>query len=154
MAGHRLVIQEMMSQGQTPKETHILQKKDMNKMGRYAAHLMNPMTLPKEDQAMSHLKTKKRAYCLKRQNESDDLLQSHSVRRRLTTRSDNEEIWDEITSEIDKIARNSDEAIRRAEEWHIEMQTSMAKIHQCINTLRERYVATANEVTTVTLHLR
>ena len=28
-------------------------------MGRYAAHLMNPMTLPKEDQAMIHLKTKK-----------------------------------------------------------------------------------------------
>ena len=28
-------------------------------MGCYAAHLMNPMTLPKEDQAMIHLKTKK-----------------------------------------------------------------------------------------------
>ena len=28
-------------------------------MGRYAAHLMNLMTLPKEDQAMIHLKTKK-----------------------------------------------------------------------------------------------
>ena len=62
---------------------------------------------------------------------------------RLTTRLDDEEVWDEITSEIDKIARNSDEtmakAIRRAEEWRIEMQTSMAKIHQCINTLRERW---------------
>ena len=49
----------MMSQGQTPKETHILQKKDVNKMGHYAAHLMNLMTLPKEDQAMIHIKTKK-----------------------------------------------------------------------------------------------
>ena len=72
-------------------------------------------------------------YYLKRQNKSDDHSQSHSVRCRPTTRSDDEEVWDEITSEIDKIARNSDEtmakAIRRAEEWRIEMQTSMANLH-------------------------
>ena len=129
---------EMTSWGQTPKETYVLQKKDVNKMGRYATHLMNPMTLQKEDQAMIHLKTKKRVYRLKRRNESDDHLRSHSVCHHLTTRSDDDEVWDEITSKIDKIARNSDEAIRRAEEWYIEMQTSMAKIHQCINTLRER----------------
>ena len=49
----------MTSWGQTPKETHVLQKKDVNKMGHYATHLMNLMTLPKEDQAMIHLKTKK-----------------------------------------------------------------------------------------------
>ena len=73
------------------------------------------------------------AYHLKRQNESDDRLQSHSVCCLPTTRSDDEEVWDEITSEIDKIARNLDEtmakAIRRAEEWRIEMQTSMANLH-------------------------
>ena len=31
------------------------------------------------------------------------------------------------------------EVIRRAEEDHIEMQTSMANLHQCVNTLRERW---------------
>ena len=48
-------------------------------------------------------------------------------------RSDDEEILD-ILSKIDKLARNSDEtmaeAIRRAEEGHIEMQTSIANLHQ------------------------
>ena len=31
------------------------------------------------------------------------------------------------------------EAIRRAEEWRIETQTSMANLHRCINVLRERW---------------
>ena len=57
-------------------------------------------------------------------------------------RSDNEEILD-ILSEIDKLARNSDErmtdVIRRAEEGCIEMQTSLANLHQCVNMLRERW---------------
>ena len=43
---------------------------------------------------------------------------------------------------MDEIVEHSDKAmaevIRRAEEGHIEMQTSMANLHQCINALRER----------------
>ena len=72
---------------------------------------------PREQETMSHLK---------RWDKSDDHLQSHSVRHHLTTRSDNEEIWDGITSEINKVAKCLDEitakVIRRAEEGHIEMQ--------------------------------
>ena len=49
-----------------------------------------------------------------------------------TMRSDDEEILG-ILSKIYKLARNSDErmteVIRIAEEGHIEMQTSMARIH-------------------------
>ena len=56
-------------------------------------------------------------------------------------RSDNKEILD-ILSKMDEIVEHSDEAmaevIRRAEEGHIEMQTSIANLHQCINMLRER----------------
>ena len=47
MAGHRLIIQEMMSQGNPTKKTHILQEKDMSKMGRYTTYLMNLLTGPK-----------------------------------------------------------------------------------------------------------
>ena len=60
---------------------------------------------------------------------------------RPTTRLDDEEVWDEITSEIKRVAKCSDEmmaeAIRRAEEGHIEMQASIANLHQCINALRK-----------------
>ena len=48
---------------------------------------------PREQERISHLK---------RQKESDDCLQSHSVHHHLTTRSDDKEIWDGITSEINK----------------------------------------------------
>ena len=78
-----------------------------------------------------------------RRNESDDRLQSHSVCRCPTTRLDNEEVWDELTSEINRVAKHSDEmmakAIRRAEEGCIEMQASIANLHQCINTLRKSH---------------
>ena len=47
MASHRLVIQEMMSWGYPTKKIDVLQGKDVNKMGRYIAHLMNLMTGPK-----------------------------------------------------------------------------------------------------------
>ena len=60
---------------------------------------------------------------------------------RLTTRSDNEEIWDELTSEVNRAAKRLDEmmakAIRRAEEGRIEMQASIANLYQHINTLRK-----------------
>ena len=87
-------------------------------------------------------KDQKRAYRLKRQNESDDCLQSHSVCHCPTTRSDDKEILDEILSKMDEIVEHSDKAmaevIRRAEEGSIEMQTSIANLHQRVNTLRER----------------
>ena len=57
------------------------------------------------------------------------------------TRSDDEEVWDGITSEINRVAKCLDKimakAIRRAEEGRIEMQASIANLHQCINTLGE-----------------
>ena len=59
----------------------------------------------------------------------------------LTTRSDDKEIWHGITSEINKVAKCLDEitaeVIRRAKEGHIETQTSIANLHQCVNVLRE-----------------
>ena len=62
---------------------------------------------------------------------------------RLTTRSDDEEIWDELTSEVNRVVKCLDEmmakAIRRAEEGHIEMQASIANLHQCINVLRKSH---------------
>ena len=57
---------------------------------------------------------------LLRRNDSDDRSQSHSVHRHLTTRLDDEEIWDELTSKVNRVAKCLDEmtaeAIRRAEE--------------------------------------
>ena len=46
MASHRLVIQEMMSRGHPTEKIRILLGKDANEMGKYIAHLMNPMTGP------------------------------------------------------------------------------------------------------------
>ena len=78
---------------------------------------------------------------LSRWNKSVDHLQSHSVCCHLTTRLDNKEVWHEITSEINRVAKRLDEmmaeAIRRAEEGHIEMQASIANLYQCINMLRK-----------------
>ena len=89
---------------------------------------------PREWERTSHLS---------RQNKSDDHLQSHSVHRHLTTRSDDEETWDELTSEVNRVVKCSDEmaakAIRRAEEGRAEMQASIASLHQCINTLRKSH---------------
>ena len=61
----------------------------------------------------------------------------------LTTRLDDKEIWDGITSEIDRVVKRSDEmtakAIRRAEEGRVETQASIANFHQRINTLRKSH---------------
>ena len=71
-----------------------------------------------------------------------------------TTRSDNEEVWDELTSKINRVAKCLDkmtaEAIRRAEEGRIEMQASIANLHQCINMLRKSHRKRGAE----TSHLR
>ena len=81
--------------------------------------------------------------CLSRWNENDDRLQSHSVCRHLMTRSDDEETWDELTSEVNRVATHlaeiMAEAIRRAEGGHAEMQASIASLHRRINTLRKSY---------------
>ena len=80
---------------------------------------------------------------LLRQNKCDDRSRSHSVHRHLTTRLDDEEIWDEITSEINRVAKHLNkmtaEAIRRAEEGCVETQASIANLYQCINTLRKSH---------------
>ena len=89
---------------------------------------------PREWERMSHLS---------RWNESDDRLQSHSVNHCLTTRSDNEEIWDELTSKVNRVVKRlaeiMAEAIRKAEEGRTEMQASIASLNQCINALRKSY---------------
>ena len=76
--------------------------------------------LPREQEKMSRLL---------RQNESDDRSQSHSVRHHLTRRSDNEETWDELASEVKRVAEHSAEtvaeAMRKIEERHAEMQASI-----------------------------
>ena len=55
---------------------------------------------------------------------------------------DDEEILDEIISEMNGVAKHLDEikaeVIRRAEEGHIEIQNSIANLHQCVNMLGER----------------
>ena len=65
------------------------------------------------------------------------------MRRCPTTRLDDKEILNRMISEINEVAKCSDEimaeVIRRAEEGHIEMQTSIANFHQCINMLRESH---------------
>ena len=60
-----------------------------------------------------------------------------------TTILDDEEVWDELTSKINRVVKCSDEmmaeAIRRAEEGCIETQASIANLHQHINTLRKSH---------------
>ena len=89
---------------------------------------------PREQERTSHLS---------RQNESDDCSRSHSVCCHLTTRSDDEETWDELTSKVNRVAKCSAEimaeAIRKAEEGRAETQASIASLNQCINTLRRSY---------------
>ena len=46
MVGHRLIIQEMMSQDHPTKNICVLLGKDVNKMSKYITHLMNLMTDP------------------------------------------------------------------------------------------------------------
>ena len=55
------------------------------------------------------LREQERTSHLSRQNESDDRSLSHSVHHHLTTRSDDKEVWDEITSKINRVAKCLDE---------------------------------------------
>ena len=84
-----------------------------------------------------------RMSCLLKQNESDDRSQSCSVRHCLTRRLDDEETWDELASEVKRVAERSAEtvakAMRKIEEGHAETQASIANLNQCINALRKNY---------------
>ena len=90
-----------------------------------------------------HPREQGRTSRLSRQNKSDDCLRSHSVHRHPTTRLDDEEIWEELTSEVNRVVKCLDEmtaeAIRRAKEGRAEMQASIASVHQCINALRKSH---------------
>ena len=80
---------------------------------------------------------------LSRQNKSGDHLRSHSVHHRPTRRLDDEETWDELTSEVNRVAKRSAEtmakAMRKIEEGCAETQASIASLNQRINALKKSY---------------
>ena len=57
----------------------------------------------------------------------------------LTRRLDDEDTWDELASEVKRVAESSAEAMRNIEERHAEMQASIASLNQCINALKKKY---------------
>ena len=69
---------------------------------------------------------------LSRRNESDDCSQSHSTRRHPTRRSDDEDTWDGLASEVKKVAETLAEAQRKT-------QASLSSLDQCISALRKKY---------------
>ena len=80
---------------------------------------------------------------LLRRNESDDRSRSHSIHRHLTRRLDDEDTWDELASEVKKVAESLAkavvEAMRNMEERHAETQASLSSLNQLINALRKKY---------------
>ena len=58
-----------------------------------------------------------------------------------TRRLDDEETWDELTSEVNRVveclAETMTKAMRRIEEGRAEMQASIASLNQHINMLRK-----------------
>ena len=80
-----------------------------------------------------------RISCLSRRNESDDCLQSCSIRCCPTRRSDDEDTWDELASKVKRVAESSAKAMRNMEERHAEMQASLSSLNQRINALRKKY---------------
>ena len=60
-----------------------------------------------------------------------------------TRRLDDKETWDELTSEVNRVAECSAErvakAMRKIEEGCAEMQASIASLNQHINALRKSY---------------
>ena len=69
---------------------------------------------------------------LSRRNKNDDRSRSRSICRRLTRRSDDEDTWDELASNIKKVAEISAEAMRKT-------QASLSSLDQRINVLRKKY---------------
>ena len=78
---------------------------------------------PREQERMS---------CLLRQNKSDDCLRSRSIHHCLTRRSDNEDTWDGLASEVKKVAESLAKAMRKT-------QASLSSLDQCISVLRKKY---------------
>ena len=80
---------------------------------------------------------------LSRQNESDDHSRSHSICHHPPRRLDDEDTWDELASEVKRVAESSAEAVaeamRNIEERHAEMQASLSSLNQHINALRKKY---------------
>ena len=89
---------------------------------------------PREWERMSHLS---------RQNESDDHSRSCSIHCRLTRRLDDEDTWDELASQVKRVAESLAKAVAKAmrnmEERHAEMQASLSSLNQHINALRNKY---------------
>ena len=60
-----------------------------------------------------------------------------------TRRLDDKETWDELASEVKRVAECSAEtvaeAMRKIEEGSAEMQASIASLNQYINALRKKY---------------
>ena len=69
---------------------------------------------------------------LSRRNESDDHSQSRSTCHCPTRRSDDEDTWDGLASEVKKVAETSAEALRKT-------QASLSSLDQCISALRKKY---------------
>ena len=74
----------------------------------------------------------KRTSRLLRQNKSDDHSRSCSTRHRPTRRSDDEDTWDGLASEVKKVVETLAEALRK-------MQASLSSLHQRISALRKKY---------------
>ena len=69
---------------------------------------------------------------LLRRNESDDRSQSHSTHCRPTRRSDHEDTWDGLASEVKRVAETSAKALRKT-------QASLSSLDQRISALRKKY---------------
>ena len=85
------------------------------------------------------LREQERTSHLSRRNESDDRLRSCSIQCRPTRRSDDEDTWDELASEVKSVAESSAKAMRKMEERHAETQASLSSLNQRINVLRKKY---------------
>ena len=61
-------------------------------------------------------------------------MRSCSIRRRLTRRSDDKNTWDELASEVKRVAESLAEAVaeamRKMEERHAEMQASLVGLYE------------------------
>ena len=78
------------------------------------------------------LREQERTSHLSRRNESDDRLRSCSICCRPTRRSDDEDTWDGLASEVKKIVETLAEAMRKT-------QTSLSSLDQRISALRKKY---------------
>ena len=88
-----------------------------------------PTTLHKEDQGMTLLENGKE--CLVSQDEMKVMITCNHAQY-VARRSDDEDTWDELASEVKKVAESSAEAMRKT-------QASLSSLNQCINALRKKY---------------